>query len=160
MVSVIIILGLDIILSIMDIQSNMLSYLGSPYLIYSDMNGFGPGLTGSLWFNIYWILFGFILLYSAGIFWPRSVVCGFKERIKVARGALDKTTFVPFIGLIGVWILVAGFVFYNTQVLNPYLSGDEREELSAEYEKQLKKYKKRHIYGCFKKFKSLINRVL
>jgi len=138
--SILILFVWDILLGVLDASSNMLDFAGAPFLQYSDMNGFGPGLTGSLWFNIYWILFGFILLYSAGIFWPRSVVSGFKERIKVARGALDKTTFVPFIGLIGVWILVAGFVFYNTQVLNPYLSGDEREELSAEYEKQLKKY--------------------
>ena len=115
------------LMSIFDVSSNMLQLAGAPSLQYSDMNGFGPGMTGAFWFNLYWVLFGVMLLYIAGIFWPRSVVSGFKERLKVARGALDRQTLIPFIGIITVWVLVASFVFYNTQVVNPYKSSDESE---------------------------------
>jgi hypothetical protein len=130
----------SILLSVFDVSSNMVDFAEAPSLTYSDMNGWGPGVKGALWFNLYWILFAFMLLYIAGIFWPRSVVSGLKERIKVAKGTLDRKTVLPLMGLFAVWMLVAGFVYYNSQILNPYKSGDEQEELSAEYEKQLKKY--------------------
>ena len=68
MVSIIMVLGLDIILSILDIQSNMLGFMGSPYLIYSDMNGFGPSNLGVFWFNLYWILGPLFLLVLSGLF--------------------------------------------------------------------------------------------
>ena len=41
-----------------------------------------------------------------------------------------------------VWLLVSGFVFYNTQILNPYKTSDEYEQMAADYEKQYKKYQK------------------
>lgn len=139
-VSIMLIFVWEILLGLFDVSSNMISFVGTPSVRYSDLNGFGPGVTGAMWFNTYWILFGLMMLYIAGIFWPRSVVSGFKERMKAARAGLDKRTILPFAGIIGLWVLVASFVFYNTQMLNSYKSGDELEEISAEYEKQLKKY--------------------
>ncbi len=139
-VSILVFFTWGIILSMLDVSSNMLNFSGAPSIMYSDMNGFGPGLKGALWFNTYWVLIAALLLFIAGIFWQRSVVSGFKERLKVARGALDKKMLIGFVGLFGVWAIVAGWVYYNTQVLNLYLSGDEYEELFVAYEKQLKKY--------------------
>lgn len=139
-VSILVVFVWEILLGVFDVSSNMIALGGAPSLQYSDMNGFGPGLVGALWFNLYWILFAAILLYVAGIMWPRSVVSGIIERLKIARGTLDKKTMIPLAGLIGAWLLVAGFVFYNTQILNPYLSADENEELAVKYEKELKKY--------------------
>ena len=139
-VSILVLFAWEIMLGVFDISSNMLDLAGGPELMYSDMNGFGPGLTGALWFILYWFLFSAILLFIAGIFWPRSVVSGFRERLKIARGTLDKKTIIPLAGLIGGFVLVAGFVYYNTQILNPYYSSDEREELVVKYEKELKKY--------------------
>lgn len=139
-VSVLVFFLWNTLMSIFDISSNMLNLAGGPGLMYSDMNGFGPGLKGALWFMLYWYLFSAILLFVAGVLWPRSVVSGFRERVKIARGTLDKKTIVSFCGLIGAFVLVAGFVYYNTQILNPYLSSDENEELVVKYEKELKKY--------------------
>src|SRR5699024_8708264 len=41
-----------------------------------------------------------------------------------------------------VWLLVAGFVFYNTQILNPYKTSHEQEQETASFEKKYKKYQK------------------
>ena len=46
LISVVLILVLDIILLLADIGSNMLSFGSTPFLIYSDMNGFGPSEKG------------------------------------------------------------------------------------------------------------------
>ena len=130
----------SILLDVLEWSSNMLQPGGSPGIFYSDMSGFGPGMTGTIWFDIYWVITAIIMIYLAGLFWPRSVVSGFREKVQIARANFNGRSRSAFIVLSGLWILVAGFVFYNTQILNPYKSQDEREQISIDYEKNLKKY--------------------
>lgn len=130
----------EIILAILDIQSNMLEIGGRPYLTFSDMNGFGPGLKGVFWFNLYWVLFSIICLLIAGALWNRGVLSPLKDKIRTAKKEVSKGYKMLIIGFTAVWILVAGFVYYNTQVLNTYKTSDEQEVLSSNFEKKYKKY--------------------
>ncbi|MDG1475613.1 MAG: M1 family aminopeptidase [Vicingaceae bacterium] len=139
-ISILLLFLLDLLFMILEIETNMLSIGSGPSYTYSDMNGFGPALTGSNWFNIYWVLFGLLLLALSGLIWVRGVTFGFKNRIKSAKKHL--TTQYTF-GLLTIIILFAGtasFVFYNTQVLNSYKTSDEVEKGQVKYEKEYKKY--------------------
>ena len=139
-VSVLFLFVVDIIFMAFDIETNMLQFGGSPSLFYSDMNGFGSGLTGSLWFNLYWLLFGLILVLIAGLFISRSSVSGIRNRWKLARKTL-KPGYAATLGAVVVaWLVTAGFVYYNTQVLNSYQTSDENEVIQADYEKLYKRY--------------------
>ena len=141
MVSFIVILGLDIILSIADIRSNMLSFGGSPYLIYSDMNGFGPSNLGVFWFNSYWLVGSLFLLLFSALFMARGTLHTLKDRL---RNSWIKTPRGYKMGVVSVgllWFAIASFVYYNTQILNPYKSIKARELLAVDYEKKYKKYK-------------------
>ena len=141
MLSVIVILGLDIILAILDVQSNMLSYLGTPYLIYSDMNGFGPSNTGVFWFTLYWMVMGILLLVLSGLFWARGATDSLKMRLTTQWRKVNKS-YISLVVVVGVvWVALTSFVYYNTQVLNPYKSSEARELLAVDYEKTYKKYK-------------------
>ena len=141
LVSVLIVLGLDIIFSILDLQSNMLYYLGSPYLIYSDMNGFGPSQKGVVWFNFYWLLTALFLLLISSRVWVRGNAKTIKERIR-SKGIKSTGAYWILTSITGfVWLGVASYVYYNSQVLNPYKSRKEAEEVAASYEKKYKKYK-------------------
>ena len=42
---------------VLKINSNLIKFGGTPSVIYSDMNGFGPFVPSTIWFNIYWIIF-------------------------------------------------------------------------------------------------------
>lgn len=130
----------DLVLLALDIQSNMISLGGSPNLSFSDMNGFGPGLPGAMWFAAYWILFGGVLLIAAGLLWVRSAGGNFRTRLKLARVNLKNGNVVPLAVVSLLWLATASFVYYNTQVLNTYTTGDEQELISVDYEKELKKY--------------------
>src|SRR5690606_4145532 len=81
-----------------------------------------------------------ILVYFAGLFWPRSVVSGFREKWGIARANFTGTTRKAFAFLAVTWLLVAGFIYYNTQVLNDYPNQETREQMSIKYEKTYKKY--------------------
>ncbi|ADR21612.1 hypothetical protein MATR_07570 [Marivirga tractuosa] len=139
-ISIILIFALDILLVIVDIQSNMISLGATPRIIYSDMNAFGPALMSSIWFNFYWISFALICLFLATMIWKRGTTATFKEKIKLMRKGMPKSFKISFFLVIAVWLSLSGFVFYNTQVLNTYDTSDERELQAIEYEKTYKKY--------------------
>ena len=141
LISVVLILVLDIILLLADIGSNMLSFGSTPFLIYSDMNGFGPSEKGVFWFNLYWIFTGLTLLIFSSNLWDRGTNNRFKDRFKFQKENLSKKVVIPS-ALIGIcWLIITGYVYYNTQILNPYKKSKELEKLAVEYENKYKKYK-------------------
>ena len=88
------------------------------------MNGFGPSNVGVFWFNTYWIIGAFFLLIISGVFWARGSVTSIKERMRFKQGKLNKR-YLMLVSIVGVvWVVLAVFVYYNTQILNSYKSSD------------------------------------
>ncbi|MFT5020378.1 MAG: ABC-2 type transport system permease protein, partial [Polaribacter sp.] len=139
-VSILIFFLWSLIMVALDLQSNMLSIGAGPSVMYSDMNGFGAGVNGRLWFNLYWFLFSFICIIVASAMWTRGTSSSIIERAKHANLKLNNATKGLTAVLVLVFIGVGGFVYYNTQVLNPYKTPDQLELLSAEFEKKYKQY--------------------
>ncbi|WP_299124948.1 M1 family aminopeptidase [uncultured Winogradskyella sp.] len=140
-IAILILLVWEIVLSILDLNSNMLDVGGGPSTFYSDMNRFGPGVKGALWFNLYWVLFSVIALLIAGALWNRGSKSSLLTRIKTARKEVPKSYRAVIAISAIVWIGVASFVYYNTQIVNPYRTGDEQEQLMADFEKKYSKYR-------------------
>lgn len=139
-ISIIFLFLLDIIFLMLKIETNMIKVGATPSSTYSDMNSFGPALTGVLWFNSYWLLFGLMFLLFAGLLWIRGIAGGFMSRFKSSGKQFSKKyTFIIAMSVIA-WLSVLMVVYYNTQVLNKYKTSDEFEKLQAEYEKTYKKY--------------------
>lgn len=130
----------EFLMSLFDIDSNLLNIGGGPSLRYSDINQFGPGLTGALWFNAYWMLFSVLCLLVAGALWNRGTVSAIKARILQANTQLPGGYRKVMMATLGLWIIVGGFIFYNTHVLNSYQSGDEMEQLAIDYEQNYKRF--------------------
>jgi ABC-2 type transport system permease protein len=139
-VSVLSLFVLDILWSILDVSTNMLSLGGSPSIRYSDMNNFGPGLEGHLWFSLYWLLFASFLLLLAGLLMQRHKSGNFISRLRQAKLSFRGPYAALVSGSLVAFLATAGWVFYNTQVLNTYQTSDETELLRADYEKKFKSY--------------------
>ncbi len=139
-VSVLFLFLSEILLSVLDIETYMLDIGGTPSTMYSDMNGFGPGLKSAIWFSVYWSLFGLLGLISAAAFWQRGTESGIAKRAKQAFSNLIGNYRYLFFGVFILWLGIAAYIYYNTQVLNTYRTSDYQEELRADYEKNYKKY--------------------
>jgi len=124
---------------LIEINSNMLSFGSRPDITYSDMNKFGPFVPSTIWFNIYWVLFCVILGFVINAFYIRGKELQFRTRTKNASFILRKNR-LAFAASIIVFIMCAGFVYYNTKVLNTYDSEKERENKQVAYEKKYKKF--------------------
>ena len=125
--------------SVLRINTNMVSFGSTSGSTYSDMNGFGPFVPGLVGFHTYWILFVGLLAFASYYFYIRGKETAMRWRIKTARERFVQTRFAFFSwGLL--FALSAGWVYYNTQILNPYFSSRQSEKNAVAYEQQFKMY--------------------
>ena len=130
----------QVVMGLMDFSHNIYTYASLPNAPYSDMNGYGHFLTARLWFSAYWALCLGILLILASAFWVRGVAPSGRERITQAFLKMRGPTGFVLASFTIAFIGVGSFVFYNTNILNKYMTPDQQMDLQARYEKDFKKY--------------------
>jgi ABC-type transport system involved in multi-copper enzyme maturation permease subunit len=113
---------------------------GVPDAVYSDMNGFGHFITPALSLIGYWGAFCVLLLIAGLLLYPRGNYFSARERLLDARSRIGagvkgaaSLAALAFIG-------AGGWIFYNTNVLNEYLSPNERLQRRADYERAYGRY--------------------
>lgn len=121
------------------VESKLVVLNGSTGLQYSDMNGVAPFIKNWLFFRAYWMVFAAIMLLAAYLFVVRGNDTEWRWRWHAARERLKGARPLAFI-LIGAWVLLAGFGYYQTQVVNEYTTSDEEEDLQVKYERTYKRY--------------------
>lgn len=123
---------------LLGMESKMLQYGGLPSYTYSDFFGRKPYATAIWWFSVYWGFLAAIFSIVAILLWPRGKERGVGKRLGIAaprlQGGLRLATFC----LISCWVACGSWVYWNTEVRNPYDSNAEEQALRAEYEKQYK----------------------
>ncbi|AHM58684.1 putative membrane protein [Flammeovirgaceae bacterium 311] len=122
------------------IEHNLLIFGGGPGWSYTEMQGFGPSLGPWLWFKLYWACWALLLAVVAKLLWVRGREKAFGARLRRARQRFTHST-AWTAGLALALILVLGsFIFYNTNILNEYLTTSEKKERQAAYERRYERY--------------------
>jgi hypothetical protein len=122
------------------IEHNLLIFGSDPGVQYSDMSGFGASLGPWLWFKLYWLGWALLFVLLTRLFWVRGHEGAMRARIALARRRFVRASIALAIVALGLIVIVGGFVFYNTNVLNEYVTGAEGDALSAEYERRYGQY--------------------
>ena len=128
--------------NVLEVSSNMVSFNGKPNIVYSDMNGFGPFIPSTVWFNVYWGLFCVLLLFVIRAFYIRGKETEFGKRLVTAKILFAKNK-LPLLLSVLVFVVCGSFVFYNTKVLNKYDSPKEEENKRVNYELKYKQYEQK-----------------
>jgi ABC-2 type transport system permease protein len=126
-----------------DIGSNLVIYGSIPRLIYSDMNAFGPFLYGNLAFHTYWFLAVTLLVTIAILFWVRGRDYQLRIRTRRASARAGKLRQLIIV-LVSIWLICGGWLYYNTKMVNTFLTSDESQKKSVDYEKSYKQYELRN----------------
>lgn len=130
-----------ITLDALDFTHNLYRYGATPPTPYSDMNGYGHTLLGVTWFGIYWSFVALGLMVLAALFWVRGHETAARFRVRLARdrfrGPVRVIAAVAIAGVLGT----GAWIFYNTNILNEYVTPDEAQDRAAEYEKKYRQYK-------------------
>jgi ABC-type transport system involved in multi-copper enzyme maturation permease subunit len=122
------------------LDHHLLIYGTDPGWKYSEMNGFGPFVAAFVWFKAYWAAWAAMLLVGAVLLFVRGRDTSLPGRLRLARlrfvGPVVRAAAVAALLIVGL----GGFVFYNTNVLNEYRTGDDRFTPQAMYEKRYRRY--------------------
>lgn len=118
-------------------EHNLYHYAGTPPVPLSDMSGMSRFWIGQAWFQLYWSAFAVLLAVLAHAFWRRGNGGTLRQRwpqalarLKGGAGALALGSGLAFAGL-------GGFIFWNTNIVNRYITQPEMEQQTAQAEKAL-----------------------
>lgn len=131
----------QIVLSQVGYEHNLYLYAGGPQMTYSDMNGYGHLLQPWAWFQTYWTLFAAMLIVLANAFWVRGTASRWGKRWRQAFSSMRGPQGAVFATLTIAAIATAGWIFYNTNILNEYLPKDAALDRQAHLEKEYRKFK-------------------
>lgn len=113
------------------------SSIGTPL---SDLNGSGRFIEGDYWLQFYWTCFAVLMLMVSYMLWNRGTLQPLNYRMRALRafkkpvaGGIAAVAFIGFAAS-------GGFIFYNTNILNEYITADEREQLAVDYENKYRQY--------------------
>ena len=102
---------------------------------YSDMNGYGSGLTRFFMYKLYWGLFGIALYILALLFYRRGIYASIQERFNQAGKRFTAVNqIILSLSLIG-FLGIGSYIYYVNNIQNERLSGKERELRTVEYER-------------------------
>ena len=132
----------SVMLANVGFEHNLYNYAGGTDVPLSDMNGLGRFWIGRSWFQLYWAAFATMLLVLSHALWRRGTTVALRPRLaqigQHLRGVPARTLAVAAL----VWLASGAWIFYNTNVLNPYVTQPEHDQKMADFEKTLLPYEK------------------
>jgi ABC-2 type transport system permease protein len=137
-----IVIGSFILLGVLQAHGweNTLYLFGNtPSYTYSDMNGYGHFVPGLFWSITYWLsIAAFLGVISIGLA-VRGTDDGLTSRLHLFRHRAPRLLPVGILLLL-IAIGSGSWYFYNTHVLNEFLSQPQQRDIQAQYERDFKKY--------------------
>ena len=113
-----------------------------PSSTYSDFFGWAPYRAGMFWFTHYWAAFSALLASATILLWRNGCETRWRHRFRNARLALHGRTAHVALAAVSTFLAVAGFVFYNTKILNHRGTEKDAQWVNARYEKAYKRYER------------------
>ena len=123
------------------LENSLYLFGATPPYTYSDMNGYGHFVQPLFWSMTYWLaIAAFLGVVSIGL--ARR---GSEDSLR-ARLHLFRQNVIELVPTSALFLLIAvgsgWWFYYNTHVLNEYLTNKDRRDIQANYEKDFKKYER------------------
>ena len=132
--------GFIVFASRLGVGHKLLVYAAAPAWTYTDMRGFGASLGPWLWFKVYWAAWALLLAVAARLLWVRGKERDLGRRLRLVRRRFAGATAGVAAAAVALLLSVGGFVFYNTNVLHPYVTVADRLTRGADYERRYGRY--------------------
>ena len=127
-------------LSLIGIELSIFKYNEGPGFSYSDMNGYGSALSRYLWYKLYWVLGGTVLLILSILMWVRGLPNSFAERIYIAKERFTMSKIVSLVAVLIAFITLGVTIYVETKSDNEFSSSKQAELNAVKWEKTYKKY--------------------
>jgi ABC-type transport system involved in multi-copper enzyme maturation permease subunit len=122
------------------LEHDLYQYAGRPAAPLSDMNASGHFVRAGLWFNLYWSFFAVMLAVMAYLMWNRGALVRARQRLAQIRVASSPVSAGILLVALAGFLGTGSWIYYNTNVVNPYITRDDRELHQIEYEERYRQY--------------------
>lgn len=133
-------LGLPFVYRWLGLDLKVYQYGGDSGLEYSDMNGWGAFARPFIYWKLYWGAFAVLLAVLTNLFWVRGEETHMSWRAHLARLRFGRAARGGAAIAAIAFLALGGFLYYNTAILNHFVSGSQQRTLRAEYERRYKRY--------------------
>lgn len=123
-------------------EHTLYNYGATPPVPLSDMNRMGRFWVGQAWLQAYWGAFALMLAVLAHVLWRRGAATALWPRVRQLPRRLRGGALALFGAGTLAWVGSGAFIFYNTNVLNRYITQPQREQWQADLEKALLPFEK------------------
>lgn len=132
--------GGTLMLKALGFDHGLYSFGGNDLGTYSAMNHYGHFIEAYAWFKLYWLAFGLLLLIICSLFVVRGRETALKIRWKLGKSRLTRPLLRLGVAGMLVFSMTGCYIFYNTNVLNTYITSSEEEAYRVNYERSLKAF--------------------
>lgn len=122
------------------VDHHLIVFGTAPDEIYSDMNGYGHYVAPMVWFKTYWGLLSVALVLLAVSFYVRGTDVRGRGRLREALRRSSRPRSVALVASLVGFVAVGGWIYYNTNVLNEWLTMKHLYDRAALYEQRYKQY--------------------
>jgi len=131
-----------LVLAQLGLEHNMWHFGERPGVVYSDINGYGHFLESAFWYNVYWIGFTVMLVVLGYGLWRRGSEFSLKYRFKMLKPNMGGFGTVSLLAGLMTFVASGSYIYYNTRVLNDFVSRDERIDWQVDFEKKYRQFEK------------------
>jgi ABC-type transport system involved in multi-copper enzyme maturation permease subunit len=124
----------------LDFEHHLYRYASTPPATWSDMNGYGHFAWPLTVFNTYWTLSAAVFLVFCHLLWVRGTDGGLRQRLSIARQRFSKPVTFALFASLTAFVGTGCYIYYNTNVLNDYVTTKGGEEQQANAEKKYKRF--------------------
>lgn len=127
----------------MGFEHYLYNFNASPTPRYSDMNAYGSLMGIYHLYNSYWLLLSMVMVIASYVYWHRGTgIASFKQATQTALSrwtpSLKAATAVALVG----FVALGSYLFYQSNVVNEYITSKEKERRAYDYEKKYKVFEK------------------
>ncbi|MCJ8270043.1 MAG: hypothetical protein MJK04_11660, partial [Psychrosphaera sp.] len=132
-----------VVSTVLGLNHPMFHFSSVPVLNYTAMNGYADSSDAFVWYMLYWGAISSLFAVIGFVVWPRGTEFGLGSRLKQIKHAPNAKAAI-WVCMV-VLIVSGGKIFYQTNVVNDYMTVDESRQRAVDYEKAYKQYENQPI---------------
>lgn len=127
--------------SMLSVDHYLLRFAQTGPHFYSDFSGYDFYLKSTFWFSLYWLCFSILIAIIAYGLSKRAISESLHTAAMRLPVLLGKKGMYAALGALMMTLSSAGYIYYNTNILNQYYTAEDHQQYLLNYEQQLAAFK-------------------